>query len=250
MLFSKMRELGDRLAADPHLVAEAEASLRIGVHWSTSVKPPAKHEVAQVYASALPVAYAKSTKSKDWEPFARLVLRATYDATLCAARVKLQRDTASGAGTNARNGRQAVFLTMLGGNAFGNRKGWISDAIVGALDTHRDAPLDVYLVHYGSVVKQEFKGIKVPQRRTAAAASPASGTGGDSEEGKSQSTDGGGRDVANTALELAAEQVDAEPSIVETTERKQTVEGHTATTTKVAVATAGMSTATPAAPST
>ena len=89
----------------------------------------------------------------------------------------------------------------------------------------------------------------MPQRRTAAAASPASGTGGDSEEGKSQSTDGGGRDVAHTALEMAAEQVDAEPSIVETTERKQTVEGHTATTT-VAVATAGMSTATPAAPST
>lgn len=59
-----MAELGRRLNADPALVEEAEAALRVGCHWSTSVKPPATHEVAQVYASAVPVAYAKSTKSK------------------------------------------------------------------------------------------------------------------------------------------------------------------------------------------
>ena len=37
---------------------------------------------------ALPVAYAKSTPSADWEPFARLVLRAAYDATLAVAALK------------------------------------------------------------------------------------------------------------------------------------------------------------------
>ena len=73
---NSMGELGARLNAHPDLVEEAEAALRIGVHWSTSVKPPAEHEVAQVYASAVPVAYAKSTTSKAWEPFARLVLEA------------------------------------------------------------------------------------------------------------------------------------------------------------------------------
>ena len=44
------------------------------------VKPPSTHRVCQVYASALPVAYAKTTSSADWAPFARLVLRATYEA--------------------------------------------------------------------------------------------------------------------------------------------------------------------------
>ena len=43
--------------------------------WTTQVRPPAAHRVCQVYASALPVAYAKATRSADWEAFARLVLR-------------------------------------------------------------------------------------------------------------------------------------------------------------------------------
>ena len=76
-----MGALGARLAADPALVAAAEAALRVGVMWDTQAKPPATHRVCQVYASALPVAYAKKTTSTDWEPFARLVLRATYEAT-------------------------------------------------------------------------------------------------------------------------------------------------------------------------
>ena len=80
-----MGTLGARLTADADLTAKAEAALRVGVMWDTSVKPPAQHRVCQVYASALPVAYAKSTKSTDWEPFARLVLRATYEATCVPA---------------------------------------------------------------------------------------------------------------------------------------------------------------------
>ena len=76
-----MGALGARLHADSELAAAAEAALRVGVMWDTQVKPPGAHRVCQVYASALPVAYAKSTKSTDWEPFARLVLGATYEAT-------------------------------------------------------------------------------------------------------------------------------------------------------------------------
>ena len=130
----------------------AKAALRIGVHWDTSVVPPHEHRVAQVYASALPVAYDKRTPSAEWEPFARLVLRAAYDATLAAAACK----------SAAEGGRRVrVYLTALGGGAFGNRVAWIVDALQAALETHREQPLDVVLVHYGSTVRSEWAGIGI-----------------------------------------------------------------------------------------
>ena len=50
--------LGKRLVADPGLDRDAQLALRVGVHWDTAVRPPATHSVAQVYVSAMPVAYA------------------------------------------------------------------------------------------------------------------------------------------------------------------------------------------------
>ena len=131
-----MGRLGARLEADPSLVAQAEEALRVGVQWDTEVECRSGHRVCQVYASAVPVAYAKSTPSVDWAPFARLVLRGAYDATLCAARcLAAQRPPGE---------RITVYLTSIGGGAFGNRKHWIGEAIVAALEKHRDAPLDVW----------------------------------------------------------------------------------------------------------
>eukprot|EP00802_Teleaulax_amphioxeia_P016791 Tamp_16920.p1 GENE.Tamp_16920~~Tamp_16920.p1 ORF type:complete len:467 (-),score=60.03 Tamp_16920:26-1393(-) len=72
-----MRDLARRLDRDPALVCRAEDALRVGVHWDTSVRPPATHRVAQVLASALPVAYS-NTDSADWQNLASLVLRAAY----------------------------------------------------------------------------------------------------------------------------------------------------------------------------
>ena len=151
-------ELGQRLHTDQSLLAAAEAALRVGVMWDTQVKPPHTHRVCQVYASALPVAYAKSTKSTDWAPFASLVLRATYEATLrvalCLA-IEQKR-------------RVRVFLTALGGGAFGNRHQWIVDAITNAIECMKDAPLDVVMVHYGSKPKEDWLTIKAPKSSKAA----------------------------------------------------------------------------------
>ena len=61
-----MAQLATRLRDEPGLAEAAEAALRVAVHWDTAVKPPAAHRVTQVFASAVPVAYAKSTKSADW----------------------------------------------------------------------------------------------------------------------------------------------------------------------------------------
>ena len=57
-----IKRLSTRLAPDANLVAEAEAALRVGVHWETQVRPPREHRVCQVYASALPVAYATNAR--------------------------------------------------------------------------------------------------------------------------------------------------------------------------------------------
>ena len=126
-----------------------------GVHWDTQVKPPKTHRVAQVYASAVPVAYAKSTTVTDWEAFARMVLEAAYDATLLVAKAMSQR----------QGGRRVtVYLTQLGGGAFGNPKAWILDAIKAALRKHQHAPLDVKLVHYCSVPPSAVTDLSFPER--------------------------------------------------------------------------------------
>jgi hypothetical protein len=43
-----------------------------------------------------------------------------------------------------------VFLTLLGGGAFGNRTNWITDSIERALKLYEDWDLDVAMVSYGA----------------------------------------------------------------------------------------------------
>jgi len=145
-----MAKLNKRFNAQEGLIETAEAALRVGVHWDTSVVPPHEHRVAQVYASALPVAYASGTKPEHFEPFARLVLRGAYEATLAVGQLKAAK----------LGSRATVFLTALGGGAFGNRIEWIREALLGALDKFRDAPLDVKLVHYGASVPPDWADVK------------------------------------------------------------------------------------------
>jgi hypothetical protein len=111
--------------------------LRIGVQWNTQVTVRgATHTVTQAYCSALPVAYSQHPTDL-WEPFARLVLEAAYEATVCAAIL------------NARyTGNKRLYLTQLGGGAFGNRTTWISDSITRALRLYQDWNLEVAIVSY------------------------------------------------------------------------------------------------------
>jgi hypothetical protein len=94
--------------------------------------------VSQVFCSALPVAYQRSVPSRHWEKFACLVLEATYEATMWAAVL------------NARRGASnVVFLTFVGGGAFGNEDAWIHNAIRRSLKIMANFDLDVSLVSYG-----------------------------------------------------------------------------------------------------
>lgn len=113
------------------------AALRIGVHHLVEVTSSASgHLVTQAYCSALPVAYNREPEHL-FEPLARLVLDAAYEATLRA-----------GALNAARTGNDTVFLTMVGGGVFGNRASWIVDAMERAFRAVADARLDVVVVSF------------------------------------------------------------------------------------------------------
>ena len=117
--------------------------LRIGVHSQVQVTAPLvtqQQRVSQAFCSALPVAYGDRRILKaQWQAFATLILEAAYEATLWAAVL------------NARQtGSNIVFLTRLGGGAFGNESDWITSAMRRAFQLAADTGLDVRVVSYGA----------------------------------------------------------------------------------------------------
>jgi hypothetical protein len=135
-----LREITDRLqrASDSER-DDLRKKLRIGVQWGTQVTlGGAGHQVSQAFCSALPVAYSSHSDSL-WEEFAKFVLEAAYEATICAAVLN-----------SVSTDNNKVYLTLLGGGAFGNREVWILSAIQRALREYRDADLNVMIVSYGS----------------------------------------------------------------------------------------------------
>ncbi|MFN3002953.1 hypothetical protein [Mycolicibacterium wolinskyi] len=119
---------------------ELRGMLAIGLHRDVEVTDVSDGNqiVSQAFCSALPVAYG--VPSPDWEPFARLVLEATYEATLLAA-----------AEQAAAGGSNVVLLTRVGGGVFGNHDAWIDDAIARALRIVEHRGLDVRLVSRSAV---------------------------------------------------------------------------------------------------
>lgn len=128
--------------ADDDLRDRLRGQLAIGLHRNVQVTDvvgePGQY-ASQAFCSALPVAYSHLPAS-DWALCARLVLEATYEATLLAAAEQ------AGAG-----GSNIVLLTRVGGGAFGNDAVWIDDAIERALSIVEYGGLDIRLVDYGRV---------------------------------------------------------------------------------------------------
>ncbi|WP_018858429.1 hypothetical protein [Rhizobium sp. 42MFCr.1] len=119
--------------------------LRIGLHRdveATEVEGPKRPRVSQALCSALPVAYCR-VAPPFWELFGSLVLEAAYEATMWAAVLNAQRGVSN-----------VVFLTLLGGSAFGNPSNWIHAAIRRALYLMKAFDLDVKLVTYGTPSKE------------------------------------------------------------------------------------------------
>ena len=116
-----------------------KGKLRIGVQWNSEVTiSDNKNFITQVYCSALPVAYSHIEKEL-WSYFAKMILEATYEATLYIALKNYER---------TQNNK--VFLTLVGGGAFGNKNEWIFNAIGKAIKKFSNTPLDIKIVSYGS----------------------------------------------------------------------------------------------------
>jgi len=115
----------------------AKGKLKVGIQKDTQVTISNDDLlVTQVYCSALPIAYSSIDYLK-WESFARLILEATYEATFHMAIQNYQ-----------LTGNNILYLTLVGGNAFGNPSHWIFDAIRQTLDKFSNVPLDVRMVSY------------------------------------------------------------------------------------------------------
>ena len=99
---------------------------------------PPSH-VTQVFCSALPVRYTRLAQ-KRWQRFALLVLEAAYEATFWAALRNAERTK-----------NPSLFLTSLGGGAFGNSNDWIHCAMERAAHLFANTCLDVHLVSYRDV---------------------------------------------------------------------------------------------------
>lgn len=130
-----LRAIGALLAgASEDLREELRGQLAIGLHRNVQVTDvDGDQRVSQAFCSAVPVSCSPELR-RDWEPLARLVLEASYEATLLAA------------AEQAADGWAAVLLTRVGGGAFGNDPVWIDDAIERALSLTADAGLDVRMV--------------------------------------------------------------------------------------------------------
>ncbi|XOV89790.1 MAG: hypothetical protein ACFHX7_07860 [Pseudomonadota bacterium] len=130
--------IADRLAGmSEDGIDDLRCQLRVGVQWNTEVTlMNAGHKVTQVYCSALPVAYT-GFPAEHWRAFACLVLEAAYEATICAGILNA-----------ANTGNNQVFLTMLGGGAFGNRIEWIADAMASVIERYRQWALDIVIVSF------------------------------------------------------------------------------------------------------
>jgi hypothetical protein len=130
---------GHLAGASEQRIDELRSLLRIGLHWGVGLTDVAPGPtVSQAFCSALPVSYNRIDAQAQWTRFATLVLEAAYEATVRAGWLSA-----------ARGGSNRVFLTRLGGGAFGNKPHWIDSAIRRAMKQARGWGLDVRVVSYG-----------------------------------------------------------------------------------------------------
>ena len=143
--------------------------LCIGIHRDVEVTEatgPDRPRVSQAFCSALPVAYS-SVAPAHWQAFAILVLEAAYEATMWGAVLNAQRGASN-----------VVFLTLLGGGAFGNSSRWINTAMRRALKMMRPFALDVRLVSYGLPSREMVEIVEEFRGSGAGAAGAAAGAAG------------------------------------------------------------------------
>ena len=125
--------------ASEDVVDGLRGQLAIGLHRNVEVTDGSGQHVSQAYCSALPVGYSAGGRH-GWEPLARLVLQASYEALMLAT---VEQATAGGS--------NKVLLTRIGGGVFHNGDDWIDSAIERAMDIVKDSGLDIVIVEYRDI---------------------------------------------------------------------------------------------------
>eukprot|EP00050_Salpingoeca_kvevrii_P016994 m.60667 g.60667 ORF g.60667 m.60667 type:complete len:398 (+) comp7293_c0_seq3:109-1302(+) len=144
----KLEKLASKLASCD--LDELAEHIRIGFHRDVQVTFEKRFKkprdltpiyVSQAYCSAISCSYSGRPASV-WEPLAKLVLDAAYEATLWAGVIN-----------NSKTQNPRVLLTFLGGGVFGNKKPWIAAAICRAIQRlhMHGKKLEVVLVHFSHI---------------------------------------------------------------------------------------------------
>jgi len=159
---SGLKKLGKRLRRlSEDALSDLRRLLRVGLHddvevtsahWGSVPQLDKEQTVTQVFGSGCSVSYSDNDEGF-WEPLARLVLSASYEATLWSALLTALRH-------GGRGGSKRVYLTCLGGGAFGNPMEWIADAMAEAFSKFEGVDLEVYIVTYAGPVPRELRGLK------------------------------------------------------------------------------------------
>jgi hypothetical protein len=156
-----LKELNERLK-DKSLRELLYSNVGVGLGLNSQVTynardpwTPLEHEVlvSQIFCSAIPVSYNDRSIPQDlWEPLAKLLLEAQYEATLLLTWLLKESKNSSG----------SVFLTFLGNGAFGNKPEWIAEAINNSIKKVRDLGLDITIniCHY-KIINEYYKSVIV-----------------------------------------------------------------------------------------
>lgn len=136
----------NKLLTDPNssLRDEMISRMRIGIQENTDVTddPSLNTKVTQTYNSALSIGYSLLPE-KLWAPTAKIILDATYEATLLAGLIQ----------STPGKPPPIVFLTFVGGGVFQNRSIWIRSAMERAIREIQKykISLDIRIVHYSGI---------------------------------------------------------------------------------------------------
>jgi len=151
-----MQPFQELLASQPSLEETLISLLRIGVQEDTTVTESLlssssnnNNFVTQTYNSAISIGYSTLPDSR-WARIARIVLKATYEATLLVGVLKTIEYLTD---NNKKSERPPpIFLTQVGGGVFRNKEVCIREAIRQGIEKVRSygVPLDIRIVHFGS----------------------------------------------------------------------------------------------------
>mmetsp|Transcript_85947 Transcript_85947/g.165453 ORF Transcript_85947/g.165453 Transcript_85947/m.165453 type:complete len:605 (+) Transcript_85947:64-1878(+) len=143
------------------LQKSCQQELRVGVHkdvqvtssgWGLCQQHDSDQTVTQVFGSACSIAYSAGN-TEMWAAFARLVLRASFEAALWVGLLSALRH-------DGHAGSRRVFLTCLGGGVFGNPMSWIVEAMQAALEKFAHVNLEIFIITYSGPVPDELEDLE------------------------------------------------------------------------------------------